>query len=319
MRRLAVGAVLLIHSIISYSNTSDSLLVAFWNLENFFDWTDTSTGQSDRDFSYSGNRRWTRNRFYIKCDAVAKTIISMADSYGRIPDVIGFAEIENRGVLEKLIRSTLLRKYDYEIIHYDSSDRRGIDVALIYRKSSFRYLGSRTFTPYDEGVPVRTRDILLVSLEESTGRRLEFLVNHHPSKYGGEKASEKRRKIVMDKLVFLCDSLENNSVSDAVIAMGDFNETPDSDNFRPLDRIMFNHGEKKFRRGEGTIRYEGRWELIDIFFTDYDLDCNMFIYKPYFLMTWDNVYAGYKPLRTYSGPRYIGGVSDHLPIVLMFD
>lgn len=308
MRRLAAGAVLLIHSIISYSNTSDSLLVAFWNLENFFEWSDESARED-----------WTKKRFYTKCDAVAKTILWMADSYGRIPDAIGFAEIGNRGVLEKLINSTLLRKYDYEIVHYDSSDRRGIDVALIYRKSSFRYLGSRIFTPYAEGKPVITRDILLVSLEESTGRRLEILVNHHPSKYGGEKSSEKRRKVVMDKLVFLCDSLENNPVSDAVIAMGDFNDTPDSDNFRPLDRIMFNNGEKIFRKGEGTIRYEGRWELIDMFITSPDLDCTMYVCRPHFLMTWDNVHPGYKPFRTYSGPRYIGGTSDHLPIVLMTD
>jgi endonuclease/exonuclease/phosphatase family metal-dependent hydrolase len=308
MRRLVAGMVLLINSIISYSNTSDSLLVAFWNLENFFDWTDESAKE-----------RWTKTRFYTKCDAVAKTIFWMSDRYGKMPDVVGFAEIGDRRVLDKLLRSTLLRKYDYQIVHYDSADRRGIDVALIYRRSSFKYVGSRTFTPSADGKPLRTRDILLVSLEESTGRRLEFLVNHHPSKYGGEKASERRREVVMDKLVFLCDSLQNNDVSDAVIAMGDFNDTPDSDNFSILDSIMFNHGDKLYCKREGTIRYEGRWELIDMFVTSHELNCTMYICKPDHLMTWDNVHAGYKPFRTYSGPRYVGGVSDHLPIVLMVD
>ena len=108
----------------------DSLLVMFWNMENFFDWTDQGTGESDKEFSSFGERHWTKSKFYAKCDAIAKSLMWIADRYGRMPDVIGLAEVENRGVLDKLLNYTLLRKYDYSIVHRESGDRRGIDVAL---------------------------------------------------------------------------------------------------------------------------------------------------------------------------------------------
>ena len=125
----------------------DSLVVMFWNVEKIieetlnlrdvrvFDYIDDGKGESDREFSSTGERYWTKKRFHAKCDAVAKTVLWMGDRYGRLPDVIGLAEVENRGVLARLLSSTLLRKYDYAIVHRESGDRRGIDVALLYRKS----------------------------------------------------------------------------------------------------------------------------------------------------------------------------------------
>ena len=114
------------------------MLTVFWNLENFFDYTDQGTGESDAEFSSMGARHWSKKKFYRKCDNIAKSLLWMGDRYGRMPDVVGFAEVENRGVLSRLLSSTVLRKYDYGIVHHDSPDRRGIDVALIYRRSSFR-------------------------------------------------------------------------------------------------------------------------------------------------------------------------------------
>ena len=122
----------------------DSLLVMFWNVENFFDWTDQGEGESDKEFSSYGNRYWTKARFYAKCDNISKAIMWIGDRYGRVPDIIGLAEIENRGVLTKLLNHTLLRKYDYSIVHKESSDRRGIDVALLYRRSSMSLI-SKSF------------------------------------------------------------------------------------------------------------------------------------------------------------------------------
>ena len=116
----------------------------FWNMENFYDYIDQNTGGSDNEFSSMGPRHWTKKRFYRKCDDTAKTIFWIADKYGRMPDVIGLAEVENRGVLTKLLSSTLLRKFDYGVVHHESEDRRGIDVALLYRKSSMT-LSSKTF------------------------------------------------------------------------------------------------------------------------------------------------------------------------------
>ena len=126
----------------------DSLVGVFWNMENFFDYTDQGGGEADKEFSSGGSRHWTGKRFYAKCDAVAKSFMWMGDRYGRMPDVIGLAEIENRGVLVKLLKNTLLRKYDYKIIHYDSGDRRGIDVALLYRESVMTPVDITLKTPW---------------------------------------------------------------------------------------------------------------------------------------------------------------------------
>ena len=98
--------------------------MVFWNVENFFDHVDGGTGESDNEFSSAGSRRWTARRFYEKCDAVAKSLLWIGEKYGRMPDVIGLAEVENKGVLVKLLNATLLRKYDYTIVHHESGDRR---------------------------------------------------------------------------------------------------------------------------------------------------------------------------------------------------
>ena len=145
MKRVIIVLLLCAAGVGARAQEQDSLLVMFWNLENFFDWKDGGTSDSDRDFSSTGARYWTKSRFYSKCNAVAKSVFWVSDRYGRMPDVIGVCEIENRGVLNRLLSSTLLRKYDYGVVHFESGDRRGIDVALLYRKSSFELLSSTLF------------------------------------------------------------------------------------------------------------------------------------------------------------------------------
>ena len=289
----------------------DSLLVMFWNVENFFDWTDQGTGESDREFSSYGERHWTKKRFYAKCDAVAKSLMWIGDRYGRMPDVIGLAEVENRGVIRKMLDYTMLRKFDYGIVHHDSKDRRGIDVALIYRKSVMTPLSYTLKVPSG----MATRDILHVEMGLSKGKSIDIIVNHHPSKYGGEKESEGRREEVMLTLKELTDSL--HAEGRRIVAMGDFNDTPDGSQFAHIEDKLRNMGVTLHERGEGTIRYKGKWELIDNFLVSPDLDVSeMQIVRVPFLMTYDRRYPGEKPHRTYSGPRYIGGVSDHCPIIV---
>ena len=296
------------------SSHRDSLLVVFWNVENFFDYVDGGTGESDREFSSMGARHWTKKRFYAKCDAVAKTVFWLADRYGRMPDVIGLAEVENRGVLTRMLSNTLLRKYDYGIVHRQSGDRRGIDVALLYRKSVMDTLSTSFVTPLYEGKNMTTRDILHAKMRLSDGYIVDFMVNHHPSKFGGEDESRDRRNAAMETLRHLSDSLK----SDHMVVMGDFNDTPDAEQFRMLDGILVNKAESLYQRREGTIRYEGKWELIDMFMTSRSLatESRMEIVRVPFLMTYEKKHPGEKPLRTYVGPRYTGGVSDHCPIVL---
>ena len=292
----------------------EPLLVMFWNVENFFDYIDGGEGESDRDFSSTGSRRWTRKRFYAKCDAVAKSILWVGDRYGGMPDLIGLAEIENRGVLTRLLSSTALRKYDYRIIHQDSGDRRGIDVAVLYRKSSMTEMSVSFCTPQYKGETLVTRDMLHVKMCLPDSSEVDFIVNHHPSKYGGSKESEGRRTAAMKALKNICDSLGNRSI----IAMGDFNDTPDSEPFKVIDETLVNKASALHERGEGTIRYEGKWQLIDMFMVSPSLSgsTEMEICRIPFLMVWEKKHPGMKPLRTYTGPRYSGGVSDHCPIVL---
>ena len=296
---------------------NEKKLAMFWNLENFFDWTDQGTGESDAEFSSYGKRHWTRKRFYTKCDAVSKTIFHIGDLYGKLPDVIGFAEIENRGVLEKLCSSTLLRKCGYRIVHFDSSDRRGIDVALLYRTTCYNHLSASLRAPETDGKKLQTRDMLHVSLKDlQTDEIYDYIVCHHPSKFGGEESSIPKRLAAMTALKEMCDSLGNRNI----IVMGDFNDVPSAAQFDMLDDILVNKSDSLHAAGRGTIRYEGKWDLIDMFLVSSNIEGHsvMDIPEVPFLMTRESRHAGEKPLRTYSGPRYLGGVSDHLPVVLYF-
>lgn len=298
----------------------DSLLVMFWNLENFFDWKADTTisNTSDGEFSSFGKRHWTKRRFLVKCGAVAKSIFWIADRHGMLPDVIGMAEIENRFALDRLLAETPLRRMDYGIVHYESPDPRGIDVALLYRKRRLNPLVSKPLRIKNEdGSPLLTRDILLAGFLRSDGDSVVFLVNHHPSKYGAN--SSWRREAAMSRLGEITDSLKGVGWRN-IVAMGDFNDTPSST--LEYSKTMVNLAAPLARKGHGTIKYSGKWELIDMFFISPEIKAanpgiDMTIERIPFLTVKDNTHSGEKPLRTYSGPRYLGGVSDHCPITVV--
>lgn len=303
------------------------LLAMFWNLENFFDWKDTGISDSDREFSSLGDRRWTKSRFYAKRNAIVKSILWIADKAGHMPDAIGFAEVENSDVVRAIAKSDALKKYGYDYIHYDSPDPRGIDVALIYRKEVLELIDSRPVKVGGKqniskiGLSLddfKTRDILYTEFRHyETGKKIYLLVNHHPSKYGGSKRSELKRLSAVLSLKHVCDSLKL-AESGNIVAMGDFNDDPDSDVFRMLENVMYCLANKKEFSGKGTIKFRGRREMIDLFFVSQSLlpFSKMKIVEIPFLLEPDKAFSGMKPKRTYSGPRYLGGVSDHLPILI---
>ena len=287
---------------------SDSLRVVFWNLENFFDYTDTVSGDSDTEFSSRGSRRWTKKRFLKKCNAVAKLLFWEAGN-GLPADIAAFAEIENRRVLVSILRETLLRKAGYVIVHYDSPDPRGIDVGLIYRRQTLRLVHSAAVT-----VPgIATRDILLCQFVTPAGDSIAVTVNHHPSKYGGGE-TQSRRDAALDCLLHLSDSLRAEGWS-RQLAVGDFNEDARSGVFDILEGRFRNLGESC---RDGSIRFDGQWQLIDNAFVAGEFGSEAFrVLKAPFLLVKDGAHSGLKPFRTYSGPRYAGGVSDHLPIAVI--
>lgn len=292
----------------------DSLHILFWNLENYFDWRNDSTSVSDAEFSSRGARHWTRKRFLAKTNAIAKGIL-----WAGAPDVIGLAEVENAFVLKQLLSETALRKLDYRIVHFDSPDPRGIDVALLYRSSRLVLADAAPCHLFAEDSSViSTRDIMLARFIAPDGGDIAFLVNHHPSKYGGTAVSEPRRQRAVLRLKQLADSLESVGIT-RLLAMGDMNDTPANPVFKLLEPTLHNLAEPLHRQGEGTIKYDGAWELIDMFFASAPATVGpMQILHIPFLTTRDASHAGTKPLRTYSGPRYLGGVSDHCPIVINF-
>lgn len=294
---------------------ADTIRVLFWNVENYFDWRNDSTSVSDAEFSSRGERHWTRKRFYSKSNALAKTILWAGSQQGGLPDVIGLAEVENTFVLKCLLQSTALRKLDYRVVHYDSPDPRGIDVALLYRESTLQLTDAKPCHLYaaDSSV-MATRDILLARFRTAGGGDVAFLVNHHPSKYGGAAVSEPRRQVAVHRLKQLADSLLDLGVAH-ILAMGDMNDTPDNPLYRLLAPVLRNLAEPLHKAGQGTIKYGGCWQLIDMFFGTPNLHTGpMMILAVPFLRTREGAFSGDKPLRTYSGPRYLGGVSDHCPI-----
>lgn len=291
---------------------SDTLKLMFWNLENFFDWRNDSTSVSDAEFSSRGARHWTRKRFNAKANAIAKGILWTAGEKGAMPDVIGFAELENAFVLRRLLHGTALEKLDYGIVHFDSPDPRGIDVGLIYRKGTVEVLEARPVR-LDTAL-VKTRDILFVRLRKGAGEELGLMITHFPSKYGGTAASEPKRRLAAARLASLADSLRAAGLS-CIVAAGDFNDTPDNPLFEEMGLVSI--GLPLWRRGTGSIKYEGTWELIDLAFaSEACADTKMEVVRIPFLLTRDTAYGGDKPLRTYTGPRYQGGVSDHCPLWL---
>ena len=299
----------------------DSLSVMCWNVENFFDWRNDSLTVSDAEFSSRGERHWTWRRFQAKANAFAKALFWVEAETGRLPDIVGLEEVENAFVLRQVLQKTALRKTDYKYVHYDSPDRRGIDVALLYRSSVLELVDSKPCHLYEADTVMATRDILLCVFRRKIDVApppFAVLVNHHPSKYGGASESDPKRRIAVDRLRFLADSLAAEGI-DKIIAGGDFNDTPDNPVFLRLEPALKPLYSALFRRGEGTIKYDGKWALIDHFYASpalWDSGPSMRILRIPFLLTRDTAHSGDKPLRTYTGPRPTGGVSDHLPILL---
>ncbi len=323
--------------------SADTLQVMFWNVENFFDWRNDFTTVSDVEFSSAGERHWTWKRFQAKANAFAKAMFWVEAETGRLPDIVGLEEVENAFVLRQVLQKTSLRKLDYKYVHYDSPDRRGIDVALLYRSSRLELLDSKPCHLFSADTVMATRDILLCVFQKDSAQ-VAVLVNHHPSKYGGTAESEPRRRIAVERLRFLADSLESIGI-DRIIAGGDFNDTPENSVFRLLEPALLPLHMDLFRHGLGTIKYDGKWDLIDhIYVSPAFMEAPVFapasdsssgnvdrktdqagnpstrvrmqILRIPFLLTRDTVHSGEKPLRTYTGPRHTGGVSDHLPVLL---
>lgn len=309
----------------------DREIVMFWNLENLFvPWggPDSLTAE----FRYGGKRGWNYDRFIKKCAAIAKTVVYLEDSLGQRPGFICVAEIENKSVLHMLLSHTPLHGYPYCPLHYDSPDRRGIDVGLLYDSSRYDLISSLHRPISVDSAVLATRSILyacfvrrycheetVLSSRTAGMDTVHVFVNHHPSKFSGTEVSQPLRDAAMGLLAFMADSVASSHPGHAVIVTGDFNDVPSSDSM-PGASGFKNLSYRLHKEGEGTIKYAGEWEFIDHFYVSASIagKCSTYVFSPLFLLEKDRKALGYKPRRTYIGPRYNGGISDHLPVVLEF-
>lgn len=330
-------------------------LVAFWNLENYFDPFADSTRSYD-EYTASGSRKWTWNKFHKKAQSLSKAVISMKDYFGVFPSIVGFSEAESDYCFEYLVEETPLAQIGYSYLHFESCDSRGIDTGLLYKESDFEPLSARAVNVSLEGKRA-TRDILHVRGLLGGMDTVDVFVNHWPSKYGGAEATEPGRMHAAGVLGRICDSIMSASRGGYlsgcnIIIMGDFNDSMDSapvsflcdgrdlcipdvgvvsDN-RDLRPVPVKSGKaggisSKSHDFIGTNKYRARWDIIDLLIVSADMagsgkmvsveNGTFYIFAPSFLLEDDSKYSGYKPYRTYIGPRYNSGFSDHLPVCMM--
>lgn len=293
---------------------------AWWNVENLFDTRDDPRTNDD-DFTPDGEYRWTYRKLQAKLQGIAKTLV-MAD----LPDVVGLAEVENKYVLRELCNSTPLRQAGYRYVHHDSPDRRGIDVALIYRQDRYRVLRDSVVRVSDSAEGFFTRDILVVEGVTPQGDTLCFVLNHWPSKRGGEEA-EAHRMDIAATLRRLMNELYAKYPQGAVVAMGDMNSTADE---APMVGAMgfgtdsvnadgIRNLTWRLPRDWGSHKFQGQWDYIDqvlLLAGDGWMVGDLKLLRYDHLLTGEKNKPGVRPRRTNQGPRYEGGLSDHLPLRL---
>ena len=305
--------------------------IVFYNVENLFDtWDDPLT--SDEEFTPQNERHWTKQRFDDKIKMIYKTLITAGK--GQFPDIIGLAEVENLWVVEQLITKTPLNKVPYGIIHRESPDPRGIDVALLYRKDKVKPIDYEHIPVSHKGkYEFKTRDILHFT-GELGDEQIHFFVNHWPSRSGGYIETKEKRDITAEILRHSIDSLLSINPIANILIMGDFNATPKEKCFTSILKAIPYPGDNDStslinlstlwtKKAEGTIRNGGQWELFDQMICSKNLLSNPTlnivteqsgICNFDFLLEPDPTFLGKKPFRTYMGPTYHGGISDHLPV-----
>jgi predicted extracellular nuclease len=329
---ICVNSVSSIQWVCAQIQGKDYIRLMFYNVENFFD-TVKDPKTNDRDFTPDGSMHWTVNRYMDKRNNIFRVIANVGE--WDTPALVGLVEIENRSVLDDLVKNTPLARYPYRIVHKDSPDQRGIDVALLYRGDYLKCTGQQFIRVRFSDERKRTRDILYATLCTNKNDTFHVFVNHWPSRVGGIRQSEPGRIFAASLVRQKVDSIfSRNSLAKIVIA-GDMNDSPldksltsgllavKDTTFAKLS-VLFNLSAYKMKESTGTIKYQGKWSVYDQIIvsggllrgslrTDVDR-CNIF--RADYLFEPDTRYQGIKPFRTYIGLRYNKGFSDHLPVYI---
>lgn len=309
--------------------------IAFYNLENLFD-TINANHNYDLEYSPQGNKKWNSTKYYQKLNNMAHVLSRLAkENCPMGPAVIGVSEIENRSVLADLVKTEALAAQNLQIVHYDSPDLRGIDVALLYNPALFTVQSSQSFRLEVSGMPnFKTRDPLLVS-GWINKEKFHILVNHWPSRSRGEAQSRPLRVAAAQLNKQISDSLRAAEPDSKIIIMGDLNDDPQDISVQGVlgakmqrkqakEEDLFNPLAEIFAKGSGSLSYQGKWNLFDQIIISGNLlgkDKNTFkfwkaeIFNRDFLLSQEGQYKGY-PHRTHRGNLFLNGYSDHLPVIV---
>lgn len=308
--------------------------IMFYNVENFFDTNDDPAIRDD-EFTPQGARYWTPKRFFQKLMNIYKVIVAVGE--WEPPAIVGLCEVENRYVLQKLIYDTPLKQFSYDIIHFDSPDSRGIDVAMIYRKDQFTPLHTEPITVFfPEDTSSKTRDILYVKGLLGDREMVHLFVNHWPSRYGGYMATKPKRNRAAEVLKHKTDSLLAINPNISIVVMGDFNDNPDDESVAQI--LKAEKPATEFQPGKlynmmlreqsgwkyGSLKFREHWDTFDHIIVSGGLldtasvvsisPAGAVIFHADFLLQPDERYMGMQLFRTYVGFKYQGGYSDHLPV-----
>lgn len=315
------------------NKVKDEFTFMFYNSENLYDAFNDSLTKDD-EFTYEGVRRWNFGRLRDKANRLAKVIL--AAGKWNTPILVGLCEIENQQVLEWLIKQTPLSKQGLKIIHKDSPDERGIDVALIYRPELFKPFNYKAIPVIDpQNLRFKTREILQVSGVLNHCDTIHVFVNHWPSRYGGLMETLRYRSLAAGVLKKSIQELYALYPTAKIVCMGDFNDTPEDESLsKVLNAVKANNPDERgeminlsfqwMSRPVQTLKNMYSWQVFDQWIvSDYFLansNClkvlNAEIFEADFLFEVDKKYGGVKPKRTYVGYKYQEGFSDHLPILL---
>lgn len=351
-RSFIVAALLLLMSLsASAQKTQQNYVIGFYNLENLFDIYDDPV-KNDSEFLPEGKNKWTQAKYEKKLHNMAKVIRSMADNNKRWHTILGISEIENRLIIEDLVSQPEIADANYQIVHYDSPDRRGVDVALLYKPDQFTYLDSESI-PFDFNSDIdfsdtdtsyfKTRDILMVH-GLIAGEHFAFYVAHLPSRIGGKGGNLRGRggEIIYNHAMMM----EEKYPGIKIVAMGDMNDNPTDDSM-----AKYLHGQERLenvtpgeffspyvsmlKAGYGSLCYQGVWSIYDLELVNYNLahapdgglkiqpvtknhgkEYYGVVFKRPWMTTQKGQYKGY-PFRTFSNGAFVGGYSDHYPTYIV--
>lgn len=308
----------------------DHIKIGFYNVENLFD-TINDPATADDEFTPTGKKAYTSIRYNDKLTKLARAInnTKLYDA-----DVLGLCEVENIKVLMELSKNELLRDNKYKIVHYNSPDGRGIDCALMFKSETIKILeqDSNEFTmPFAERPNTRNQLYALV-YHKKRRQKMHVFVNHWPSRYGGEEQSRPKRALAAEELRnFINEKTQDDNFP--IVIVGDLNDHPYNEsvlNILEADTTKTNNAKPFFntsyswqKRGQGTHNYRGNWGVLDHIIITKKMANNNDVFQSYYSEIINNAFLLYtnkkgetSPSRSYGGPNYYGGYSDHLPVLI---